>query len=192
MSPQRTRGARVRTATFAVALSTAAVPVLSMPGASASERSMISYSADGVNYAGAVPELFASSPKLAPGERIDEVLWVRNGYPMAVTVGVIAANPVETGGTALVGIAPSDTTIVEPGTAAAINVAVLLPEEAGNATQVGSWAVRLQVTVVEVVPPKEGELSLTGVQGWLWLAGMAALLGGAGVFEASRKRRGEL
>ncbi|MBP2411514.1 LPXTG-motif cell wall-anchored protein [Arthrobacter stackebrandtii] len=189
MIPRMMPRQRVRTTAVAVALVAGAVPLVVVPGAEAAAPANISYSTDGVHYGGEVPNLFSGSQKLAPGEGIERTLWVRNGYPMTVTVGVQATTPVEAGGTELVGNTQPDVTSLQPGAEAAISVAVLLPEEAGNTSQDGGWPVRLQVKVGEATPAGPGQLPVTGAQNWLWTVGLAVLLGGAGAYMRTSKRR---
>ncbi len=171
-------------------LAAGAVPLVFIPGAQAASPANISYSTDSVHYGEEVPDLFSGSQKLAPGEEIERTLWVRNGYPMVVAVGVRATTHVGAVGTALVGITPSDVTRLQPGAEAAISVAVLLPEETGNTSQERDWSVRLQVTAVQVAPAGPGHLPVTGAQSWLWMVGLAVLLGGSAAYMGSRMRRG--
>lgn len=150
------------------------------------------YSADGVAYSDSVPELFAKSPKLVPGEGVEEKLWVRNDNSMAVDVSVAALAPVEAGEPARAGLTPSPVVTLEPGAAAPLTLRLWLPESADNSSQASSWPVRLQVNVSEAAPVVMGELVETGATGGIWPLSVAALAGGAGAYLGSRRRSRKL
>lgn len=154
-----------------------------------------SFSTDGVGYSSAVPNLFAGSPKLVPGEALAEELWVRNENAVAVDVSVTALAPVgagEAGEEARVRLTPSPVVALQPGAAAPVQVRVRLPESAGNESQGITVAVRLRVNATEAANLRGGELGLTGATPGIWPLAAAALMGGvAALLGAKRRRRAE-
>ncbi|AIY03646.1 hypothetical protein ART_4047 [Arthrobacter sp. PAMC 25486] len=184
-------------AVVAAALSTTAAPVMaqSAPSVVVAEGypdASFAYSADGVAYSDSVPELFATSAKLVPGEDVEEKLWVRNDNAMAVNVSVAAMAPPGAGEAAHAGLTPSPVVTLEPGAAAPLKVRMWLPESADNSSQASSLPIRLQVNAREAAPAVSGELGDTGATGGIWPLSVAALLGGAGAYLGSRKRSRKL
>lgn len=149
-----------------------------------------SFSTDGVGYSPAVPELFAGSPRLVPGESVAEELWVRNENTVAVDVSVAALSPTGAGEASRVRLTPSPVVTLQPGEAAPLQVRLWLLASAGNATQNQRWTVRLRVSAREAAPAGSGELGNTGGLANVWPLAVASLLAGSGTYLASRRGNG--
>lgn len=148
-----------------------------------------SYSSDGIAFSKAVPDLFSASPKLVPGQEIEEQLWVRNENSVAVEVSVAAVAPLGDREITRAGLTPSPVITLAPGAAAPLQVRMWLPESADNSSQSQTWPVLLQVNARESAASTSQELSYTGGTNGIWPLSVAALLGGAGAYLGARKRR---
>lgn len=153
---------------------------------------VLAYSTDGVDYSTAVPDLFAHSPKLVPGESHEEKLWVRNDNAMAVDISVAALTPGAPSWQESGAAARSEVTL-NPGAEGSLLVRLLLPASSGNNSQGQTRAVQLRVYVSESVPGRNGEsenneLGNTGTASGNWPLGVALVLGGTGAYLVSRRR----
>lgn len=188
----------VRRSGFAAAVVVAAIGTTAAPAyaqhppmvvvAEGTPDTAFSYSSDGVVFSKAVPDLFGASPKLVPGEEIEEQLWVRNENSIAVEMSVAAGTPLGEGELARAGLTPSPVVTLAPGTAAPLQVRMWLPESADNSSQNQTWPVRLQINTRESASSATHELSYSGATGGIWPLSVAALLGGAGAYLGARKR----
>ncbi|WP_104108833.1 hypothetical protein [Arthrobacter sp. N199823] len=192
--PLPVRRTALAAAVVAAAIGTTAAPAIAQrpPMVLVSEGNpdiAFSYSLDGIAFSKAVPDLFSGSPKLVPGQEIEERLWVRNENSVAVEVSVAAEAPLGEREPTRAGLTPSPVVTLAPGAAAPLQVRMWLPESADNSSQSQTWPVRLQVNARESVSSTTQELSYTGATIGIWPLSVAALLGGAGAYLGARKRR---
>lgn len=192
--PLPVRRTGLAAAVVAAAIGTTAAPAVAQhaPMVVVSEGNpdiAFSHSSDGVAFSKAVPDLFSASPKLVPGEEIEEQLWVRNENSVAVEISVAAVAPLGDRELTRTGLTPSPVVTLEPGAAAPLQVRMWLPESADNSSQSQTWPVRLQVNARESASSTTQELSNTGATNGIWPLSVAALLGGSGAYLGARKRR---
>lgn len=166
--------------------------VSTMDTAPGGNEAALAYSADGVDYSTSVPDLFARSPKLVPGESLTEKLWVRNDNAMAVDVSVAALTPGAPSWQDF-GQAPQSEVTLNPGAAGSLLVWLSLPASSGNNSQGQTQAVQLRVHVSESVPGpgwdrENNELGNTGTASGIWWVGVVLVLSGAGAYLVSRRR----
>lgn len=165
----------------------------------------LAYSADGVGFSQTVPAIFENTPKLVPGESVEEKLWVRNDYDVAVDV-VVGAPVLTAGGPgaaeqhvsvpvgqAPVEVEPSTIVTLDPGASGTVLVRLTLPETAGNTSQGQAWPVNLQVNISEAASTPEAatqhvELGHTGGMTGIWPLSVAAILAGVGAYAGARRR----
>lgn len=200
----RGSGRRALLAVVAIAiLSTTAAPATALGAPSAVVRSApivltsdvdsgavaLAYSADGVGFTSSVPSLFENSPKLVPGESVQERLWVRNDYDVAVNVSV--AGPLSVGSAS---VEPSATVTLDPGASGALLVRLTLPETADNSSQGQTWPVTLRVNISEkasspAIATEPAELGYTGGMTGIWPLAVAAIVVGVGAYTGARQRK---
>lgn len=176
------------TAAPAMAHGVPLVVVGQVEGEAAISFSDFSFSIDGEEYSGRVPELFADAPRLVPGENLEKRLWVRNNNEVKVTVSVSPQTTAKTVGAALAEVSPSPAVALAPGEAAPLLVRLELADSAGNASQGNSWPVKLQFNFSEAAPGEEDPLAHTGAGTGIWPLAGGALMAGAGAYLVSRKR----
>lgn len=156
------------------------------------DETALAYSADGVDYSTAVPELFAHSPKLVPGENLEETLWVRNDNAKSVDISVAALMPGEPAWQSS-GQAPQSEVTLNPGATGTVLVRLSLPASSGNNSQGQARAVQLRVHVSESLPGPgwdrdNNELGNTGTSSGIWWVGVVLVLVGFGAYLVSRRR----
>ncbi len=161
-----------------------ASPDDSAPAALATFDGGLQYSSDGAYYADELPDLFASAPKLVPGETVERSFWLRNPNSSAVDVS-FAQQRADNGLTVRVRAGANSTVTLAPGGTTNLAVEVRLPASADNTTQDGQSHVKLHFTVTESM---DGELGNTGAGVSLLPLAAAALAVGAGAYLAARRR----
>lgn len=174
--------------------------------ASVQQEAGLSYSTDGVNYASEPPSIFANTPKLSPGEEIEELLWIRNSRPHTVDFS-LHTNSTDDSTGILLGADFSGNSTLGSGETTAVTVRAWLPATAGNDTQDQSSEL-LRITVLasdagtsitapeqseeqasgKPVLPSSGALGDTGYSAGILPLALGVLVTGTVLFARSRRR----
>lgn len=176
--------------------------------AHASERQEagLSYSTDGVNYSSEPPPIFANTPKLTPGEEIEEHLWIHNSRPHTVDYS-LQTNSTDNSTGILLGADVSGSSTLGSGETTAVTVRAWLPATAGNQTQdQSSELIRITVLASDADPlitapeeseeqasekpvfPSPGALGDTGYSAEILPLALGAIVTGTVLFARSRRR----
>lgn len=165
----------------------------------ADKATRLLYSIDGEEYSSTVPDIFENSPKLVPGESVEEQLWVRNHYDIPVDVFIAAPGMSEPANRGPGIVAPSNVISLKSGESGALQVRLTVPASSGNDIQGQRWPVKIQVKVTESSPStgdvlsggvrdSQPALGATGATPGLWQLALAVILGGACAYAGARSR----
>lgn len=174
--------------------------------ASVQQESGLSYSTDGVNYSSEPPPVFVNTPKLTPGEEIEELLWIHNSRPHTVDFS-LQTNSTDDSTEILLGADVSGSSALGSGETTAVTVRAWLPATAGNETQDQSSEL-LRITVhasgadplitapeeseeqasEKPVLPSSGALGDTGFSAEILPLALGVLVTGTVLFARSRRR----
>jgi hypothetical protein len=180
------------------------VPASAQAAQSTSGDAGLSYSTDGANYSADPPPIFADAPKVAPGDEVRGVLWIRNSRPRAVDVSIQTSQTDKISGIML-GPAGSGASTLRTGETTAISVRAWLPPTAGNEIQdQTSENMRVIVHASDAIPLAElpgppdgklpgkpsmppGELGDTGYSAELLPLALGILVTGGALYAKSRR-----